>query len=208
MTGLALSCYAFWKGYTSDDPHPGYSKLDKALKAAKSEEAGIQARVKQRIKDFLHGHRTHVQGLAGQTGTLIGVLSNRLGALELAQRSAVANAASIERDYHLVLDGYRQANLAIRGTEPPAYFAEKPTTAGSINTDGAPVRAAQIKEILDALEALQQQHRDDLNEKQNSLQSHMAETLSATFDAYIEKVEASAKELVERDIQTMPTALK
>jgi hypothetical protein len=208
MTGIALSLLAFWKGYTSDDPHPGYSKLDKALKAAKAEEAAGQARVKQKIKDFLHGHRAHLQGLAGQTGTLIGMLSNSLSKVELAQRTALANAASIERDYHLVLDGYRQANLAIRGTEPPAYFAEKATTAGAIKTDAAPLLTAQIEELLKALDVLQRQHRDELNDKQNQLQAHMAETLSATFDAYIDKIEASAKEAVERDIQIMPTVSK
>jgi hypothetical protein len=205
MTGIALSCFAFWKGYTSDDPYPGYSKRDRALKAAKAEESAVQMRVKQKVKDFLHSHRTHVQGLAGQTGTLVAMLSNRLSKVELAQRSARANVTSIERDYHLVLDGYRQANLAIRGTEPPAYFADKPTTANALRTDAAPALSSQIQDILDTLEALQRQHRDDLNEKQNQLQAQMAETLSATFDAYIERIEDSAKDAVERDIQVMPT---
>lgn len=208
MTGLALSCFAFWKGYTSDDPYPGYSKLDKALIAAKKEEAAVQARVKQKIKDFLLAQRTYVQGLAGQTGTLIGMLSSRLGDVELAQRNVLANAASIERDYHLVLDGYRQANLAIRGTEPPGYFADKPTTADAVRTDAAPILVGQIQATLETLEALQRQHRDDLNEKQNQLQAHMAETLSETFDDYILKIEESAKEAVERDIQVMPTGEK
>jgi hypothetical protein len=206
MIGLALSGFAFWKGYTSDDPYPGYSKRDRALKAAKAKEASVQARIKQKLRDFLHSRRTHVQGLAGQTGMLIALLSNRLSEAELAQRSAVASAASIQRDYHLVLDGYRQANLAVRGTEPPAYFADKPSTAASINVDAAPVLIDQIRQILSTLEALQAQYRDDLNEKQNRLQAHMAETLSATFDEYIRKIEESAKDAVERDIQIMPSA--
>ncbi|WP_323810209.1 hypothetical protein [Sphingobium baderi] len=151
MTGIALSMFAFWKGYTSDDPFPGYSKRDRALKAAKADEAAVQGRVKQKLKDFLHAQRTHVQGLAGQTGTLIAMLTRRLSEVEHSQRSAIANASSIERDYHLVLDGYRQANLAVRGTEPPTYFAEKPSTAQAINTDNAPISISEIRTILATL---------------------------------------------------------
>lgn len=208
MTGVALSFFAFWKGYTSDDPYPGYSNRDRALKAAKKEEAAVQGRVKQKLKDFLHAQRTHVQGLSGQTGTLIASLTRRLSEVEHAQRSALANATSIERDYHLVLDGYRQANLAIRGTEPPAYFADKPPTAHAINTDAAPATISEIKGVLIELEELQAKHRDELNEKQNQLQGHMAETLSISFDAFIRRVEEDAKDAVERDIQIMPVAAR
>lgn len=204
MVGLALSFGAFWKGFTSDDPYPGYSKRDRALKAAKVEEQAAQAKVKQKLKNFLHDRRSHIQGLSGQTSSLITMLSNRLSEVERAQRSAFANAAAIQRDYHLVLDGYRQANLAIRGTEPPVYFTEKPSTADALSVEAAGPLANEIKQELANLEILQAKHRDELNDKQIVLQAQMSETLSSAFEAYIRNIEEDAKNAVERDIQVMP----
>ena len=72
----------------------------------------------------------------------------------------------------------------------------------------APATISEIKGVLIELEELQAKHRDELNEKQNQLQGHMAETLSISFDAFIRRVEEDAKDAVERDIQIMPVAAR
>jgi hypothetical protein len=206
MTGFILSCLAFWKGYTSDDPYPGYSKRDRALKKARADENAAQALVKQRLKDLLLSHRNRVQGLAGQTGTLITMLSHRLGAVGHAQRALTANAAAIERDYHLLLDSYRQANLAVRGTEPPSYFTDLPNITTRVKTEAAAPAEAQLREVLGTVEAIQGQHRDDLNNKLNALQEQMSAILSTTYDRFIREVEGEAEVSVQKDIQVMPAA--
>ncbi|WP_323810210.1 hypothetical protein [Sphingobium baderi] len=61
---------------------------------------------------------------------------------------------------------------------------------------------------INPLEELQAKHRDELNEKQNQLQAHMAETLSTFFDSFIRRVEEDAKIAVERDIQIMPLSVR
>jgi hypothetical protein len=122
MIGLILSLLAFWKAYTSDDPYPGYSRRDKALKAARQAETKRKDLIKQKLKDFLIAHRNHVQGLAGPTGSMITMLSYRTSSLGHAKRALETNESAIERDYHLVLDAYRQANLAARGTAPPDFW--------------------------------------------------------------------------------------
>lgn len=204
MTGLILSMIAFWKGYTSDDPYPGYSRRDKVLKAARDVETKRQDLIKQKLKDFLVTHRNHVQGLSGQTGTMITMLSHRTSALGHAKRALEANTAAIERDYHLVLDAYRQANLAIRGTPPPTYFTEKPTVVDKTTVHGAGPVEAEMQSVLELLEQLQRQHRDDLNRKLNDLQVQMADILKTTYDEFLSSVERDAQVAVQRDIQVMP----
>jgi hypothetical protein len=206
MTGLILSIIAFWKGYTSDDPYPGHSARDRALKAAREAETKRQELVKQKVKDFLVAHRNHVQGLSGATGTMITMLSHRTSALGHAKRALETNTTAIERDYHLVLDAYRQANLAIRGTAPPEYFTDKPEIASRASTHAAGPVEQEMQGALDLLEQLQRQHRDDLNGKLNQLQVQMAEILKTTYDDFLKSIDKDAQIAVQKDIQILRAA--
>lgn len=206
MIGLILSIVAFWKGYTSDDPYPGHSKRDRALKAAREAETKQQDLIKQNLKDFLVSHRNHVQGLSGQTGSMIAMLSNRAGGIGHAKRALETNGAAIERDYHLVLDAYRQANLAVRGTAPPEYFTEKPPVADKASAASADAVETEMRNVLDLLEQLQGQHRDELNRKLNELQAQTAVILKGTYDEFLEGVDRDAQAAVQRDIQILPVA--
>lgn len=206
MVGIFLSLFAFWKGYTSDDPFPGYSRRDRALKKAKREEQEKQELVKQRVRDFLINHRNRVQGFSTQTGAMVSSLSTRSSLVRSAESALPSNVQAIQRDYHLVLDAYRQANLAIRGTAPPAYFNDLPDLTGGVTAAAANGASEQIGATLVELESLQGQHRDALNAKLTSLQEQMAEVLTTTYDAFIAGVEKEAGERVQADIQIMPQA--
>src|SRR5690606_12020744 len=187
--GLILSILAFWKGYTSDDPYPGHSGKDKVLKDAQNQEAKLQDATKQRVNNCLVGHRNKVQGLSSQTGAMISMLCSSLTEVEHASRTLHANADAIQRDYHLDLDTYRQANLAIRGTQPPEYFKHSPEIAGVASSTRCEKTVEDIKSSLAALEALQGKHRDALNEKLNLLQEKSSEILTETYKAFLLSVE-------------------
>lgn len=202
--GIILSVFAFWKGYTSDDPYPGHSRRDKALKRAKREEQEKQELVKQRVKDFLVNQRSRVQGFATQTGALISSLSSRVSALKSAESALLSNVQAIQREYSLVLDAYRQANLAVRGTEPPEYFNNFPDLTGGATATAAKSATQKLEETLQDLEALQGKHRDDLNAKLTSLQEQMAEVMTKMYDEFLISVEKDAQERVQADIQIMP----
>lgn len=206
MLGIFLSIYAFWKGYTSDDPFPGYSRRDRALKRAKRDEGKKQDLVKQRIKDFLLGHRNRVQGFLTQTSSLISSLSSRSSRIKSAEGALPANVQAIQRDYHLVLDTYRHANLAIRGTAAPAYFKDLPDLSGAASVAAAAEANRQLAAALRELDDFQNQYRDALNAKLTELSEQMAELLTSTFDAFIVDVEKEAEERVQADIQIMPQA--
>jgi gas vesicle protein len=135
---------------------------------------------------------------------LIKLLSLRLSALGSAERDLPMRSEAIERDYHLLLDTYRQANLAVRGTEPPAYFSDRPTVIDRVRTDNARPVQQQLEETIKAVEAVQGQHRDDLNKKLNQLQSQTSEILSTTFEQFKSGIEEEAEEVVQKDIQVMP----
>ena len=147
-----------------------------------------------------------MQGLSTQTGSMITILAHRVSAIGHARRSLDSNATAVERDYHLVLDAYRQANLAVRGTAPPEYFTEKPCVAEKASGAAAEVVTAELQNVLDLLEQLQGQHRDDLNRKLNELQAQMADILKNTYDAFLAGVDRDAELAVQKDIQVLRAA--
>jgi len=207
MTGFILSWVAFWKGYTSDDPFPGYSRRDRALKDAKKAEEAAFALAKQKLQTLLQNLRGRVQGLTSEPGSQIKLLSMKLSGIGSAENELPARAAAIQRDYHRILDTYRQANLAVRGTEPPAYFSDLPSVTERVDgSAAAPVRAELEREI-DGLEAVQSQYRDPLNAKLNQLQGQSSQILSATFDRFRMAIEKDAEVHVQKDIQVMPRAI-
>jgi hypothetical protein len=204
MTGIGLSIFAFYKGYTSDDRYPGYSKYDRVLKTALADEKSGQDISKRKLQDFLHSRRARVQGLLSATGTFISLLAGRQSALQASERALGANGASIQRDYKLVLDTYRQANLAIRGVPAPAYFGDWPDVSKTIDPSGSEAVNSEIAQLLKDLEVVQKEHRDDLNALLARLQEQMADILAKTFEAFLAEVEVDAKVQVQRHIQIMP----
>lgn len=204
MTGIGLSIVAYWKGYTSDDPYPGHSHLDRRLKAAQTAETQLQDRVCQRLKEAMVGRRSHVQGLASQPVALVSLLHGQTNQVEHAERTLAANAGAVERDYHLVLDAYRQANLAVRGIEPPSYFGERPAVANKICPDAAEATLDVLKQTTVSVQEFQARYKEPLNAKLNALQERMTSILSDTFPKFLGDIETEAKVRVQRGIMIMP----
>jgi hypothetical protein len=207
MTGIGLSLFAFWKGYTSDDPYPGHSRRDRRLKATQVIELALRDGIKQRLKDFLILKRNIVQSLISQSSSLVAMINTRVGQAGSAERTLEANGAAIERDYHLVLDAYRQSNLAVRGVEPPAYFAKRPKIVDCLNAVRAKPTVDELERECQSVKSFQERYQDELGAKLNDLQQRMATILSSTFDTFLANVEVDAKSQVQRGVMTMPSLM-
>jgi hypothetical protein len=191
--GIILSGIAFWKGYTADDPIPRHSRKDKRLKAAVREEGQARDLVRQKLKDFLLDRRTKLQGLASEPTVLVAVANATVANVTQAASVLRTNTDAVQRDYSLVLDAYRQSNIAVRGIDPPAYFGTKPSVVETVDASGAEPVKAQSKAIIGELEELRERHKDPLNTALNTLQNDTAEILDDRYDAFIEEVTDEAK---------------
>lgn len=191
--GIIFSIFAFYKGYTADDPVPKHSRKDRRLKAALAEEAQGTQLVRKKINEFSLDRRSRLQGLLSQPSALAAYVNQAVANVEQAATQMKASASAIQRDYLLVLDAYRQSNLAVRGIDPPAYFSNKPSVIGSV--DGSP--AEPVKEDLAGLakrlETHREKYKDALNTALNTLQNDMAQILNNRFKVFINDVEEEAK---------------
>ena len=151
ILGLVISVIAFWKGYNSHDPYPGYSKVAKDVNDARDDyiahlEESIDALANHRddavetlrdANDEVHRNiRDSIDALFGQKA-----LQSNLGPF-LEQCNIAAN---------YLLAVYRDANKASRKEKAPSYFQ----TAFSFEKFDAPEAdtarreeaEAQIKEV-------------------------------------------------------------
>jgi hypothetical protein len=122
--GTLFSIAAFWKGYTFDDPYPGYGAVHRRLVKSREDYSDHHAllfdeleSIKEKVVDDLEKGIAHMPLFPQQADTI------------RAQRAALierfrAYEAAVEAAANQLLAAYRAANRAERKTPTPAYFAE------------------------------------------------------------------------------------
>lgn len=198
--GLVLSGLAFYKGYTLDDKYPGHGKLDRTVNAAREVELRQQELLRSKIKDLLHRSRAAVQAAIHDPAQLVSLASRRILDLGAAQSMLTGQAENIQRDFALVLTGYRNANVAVRATLPPEYFKDIPDLASSVDAASAARHVEQLAAIQEEVKVYREQVQELLNAKLQRLQNDAASVLNTAFTAYLQEVEEEAKEGINRKI--------
>jgi hypothetical protein len=204
--GIFLSGFAFYKGYSLDDRYPGYGKLDRLVKACRVAEAELQELLRQRVRDWLHHRRADVQSALNEPSQIIGLTSRRIADLTSAEICLKNQAATIQRDFAMVLSAYRNANTAVRATEPPAYFRETEDLSGRVNGAGAKQLVQQVEAIQIDIKHFRETYQEPLNAKLQGLQSDSALILNNHFFEFLKDVESEAQERINRTVAAIHRA--
>jgi hypothetical protein len=200
--GILLSLFAFYKGYTYDDPYPDHGRLDRAVKAAKEIELNEQAKLRERIKNIFRAKRASIQGLINEPAQLISQAGARKAALQHALGSCVTSQEAVQRDFELCLRSYRDANAAIRGTTPPVHFKDVPNIQMMPTSHQIDDVIAQLHAVEQAARAQRDGYMHQLNEQLNNIHTESAEILSTWFDNFVREVEQHAEDTINRGVQT------
>lgn len=198
--GIVLSGLAFHKGYTLDDKYPGYGKIDRIVKQAQSVEIEQQDLLRQKIKDFLHHRRADVQAVLHEPAQLIGLMARRISDLSAAQSLLSNQAATIQRDFAMLVGAYRNANTAVRATEPPSYFKEIADLTPMVDNSAAKQYIEELERVQERIKLFREKYQEPLNGKLHSLQSESASILNQTFSAFLKDVEDDAHERINRAV--------
>jgi hypothetical protein len=196
--GILLSCFAFYKGYTFDDRFPGYGAKDRLLKAAKRVELAAQEVVRQKLKEFLQHRRREIQAISREPMELMKAAGERAAELQHGYTVHQANQAAIQRDFELVLKSYRDANAAIRATEPPPYFTVYQDIRHPVDEQQKDGVLAVLSAANQRAMALRDKYQEPLNTKLNDLQRDTATILDKTFAEFLRSVEKHAEAEINR----------
>lgn len=204
--GLLLSSFAFYKGYTIDDKFPGYGAKDRAVKAARAAEQVKQEAVRQRVKELLQNRRHQLQALIHEPAQLVNAVGARAADLQHATSAYATQQDAVQRDFALLLRTYRDANIAIRATEPPVYFRNVPDLRMPPNQAAIASAAQSLVSVQESVRQLRDKHQAALNAKLNELQRDTATLLNQAFAKFLEGVEADAETVINRETATIREA--
>lgn len=201
--GLLLSLLAFWKGLTSDDRYPGHRALDKASKADRAAERQALDEVGAKLHAFLRAKQTEMQSLLAEPPLIIAQVVAHSS--ELSQAGALYEAwqHAISRDFEMVLTTYRQANVAIRATDPPQYFSMIPDLPLS---DTGPIfvqTMTDLTRIKSEASDLRQQFEAPVQEKVHQLLADSRGAIAQGLSTFRDDIFAEAQERINRELHTV-----
>ena len=203
ILGVILSLIAFWKGYTTDDKYPGHGQKDRKYRKLLSEELRMQELARQKVKELLHQQKARVHAAIQEPATQIGMISKRSADLQHSRTLFENQAGAIQREFAMVVDAYRHANVAVRVTPAPEYFKERPSTSLRADSLGFDQVHHELIEVQAEIKTLSDQFKDPLNAKLHELQGNTVEVLKKTMSDFLNEVQSDAEDLVSSGVQTI-----
>lgn len=191
--GLAGFIFAFYKGMHVSDRYPGYGPRVRRLKEAEdSFETGCAA-VKQKVHNELDGQKETL-GKAKNT------LMQAKPALEQVRLSIVnghrdmqTQQSGLQNAFALVLTSYRETNVAVRATNPPAYFAQLPNLVEAPMADSGDELSSVIDQMHTDIENLRENYQAKLTDAISDMGNKTKQLLGLDFAAFIDDIILRAK---------------
>ncbi len=152
IIGLLFATFALIKGYTSDDPYPGYGKVDRAYKAARDEYDEAKQGLKNEINAVIDEKAVELDRLVRHLRRN----AQRYGALITQSETFLQEFAHYadfaEESANTLLREFRDHNANVRADKPPPYFKN----AYSFEDTKAlpPLDLAEERETSERFEAL------------------------------------------------------
>jgi len=201
--GIILSIVAFWKGYTMDDKHPDYGRKDRKQKQLLAEESRLQEAARQKVKEILHTRKAAVHAALQEPNNQVGMLARRTADLQHARTQLQAQAAAIGREYAMVVDAYRHANVGIRTIPAPAYFEAKPQLSFRTDASHAEAVVTELTSVQEEVRKIAGESKDALNERIQALQSDTSEVLKKTMAVFLAEIQKEAQENVSASTEVI-----
>ncbi|MGR3717021.1 MAG: hypothetical protein ACU0B1_09775 [Thermohalobaculum sp.] len=130
--GLVVSCFSVWKGYTLDDPYPGYGSHERRRLAAVTAYDAHRQEVIEEASDINEDYSSlaldkieQLRAASSERESISAARARRVGEF----RSSENNLAEAAR---VLLAAYREANLAARKTLPPPHFCDQFAFEGNV----------------------------------------------------------------------------
>ncbi len=193
FVGMGCCVAGFYKGYTIDDPCPGYGEKERRFKKAKNTYATKREVLLHEVTGVLDQKIMEIEKLL----TNVSDLQRKIAALKPEARNSHtnygANIETIQNELELVLKAYRDSNSAVRTVPRPAYFAD--TVSVCPETDDpeklSPI-IRQIDEVSARANEMQAAYRKSLNEVKQQMSQTKYELLSHGVNTFFKEIEQEA----------------
>lgn len=124
IIGMLFVIVALLKGYKSDDVYPGFGEMHRVLKNA-SNHRGKRIEAMKSINRIIDEHSRQAANLAQNAHQKIKSYKDSIFQSEQVVANFAKSVESAENACNNALWKYREANMRVRSSSPPAYFSKK-----------------------------------------------------------------------------------
>lgn len=131
--GLIFATFALIKGYTSDDRYPGYGKVDRLYKEAKSDYENAKSDFLADINAAVDRNTAELDAMVQQIRRSVREYGGLINRNETVVEEYSHYSALLGEACNTLLRVYRDTNTTVRAGEPPAYFSEHFSFGGNMS---------------------------------------------------------------------------
>jgi len=197
--GCLLGGYAFYKGYSIDDPYPGHGARDRRYKSARARyQTGVDD-VRKSVQALHEKRQAEIIEAKNGISELGSRISRMEGRIKQEAREHSANIQRISDRWRLVLDTYRKSNTSVRATPAPSYFSSLPEVVPINSDEQGEQLVCQLDELARAFENLRTSCVDKLAAQLRNESVQTTELLGPIFSDFLLSIQKQAEmELANR----------
>ena len=182
IIGMLFVIAAMLKGYQSDDEYPSYGKMHREFVNA-SDHRGMRLNAMRSINRIIDEHCSQATNLAQGSKYKINDYKNSIFQSEEAVSRFTKDVESAENVCNNVLWDYRNANLHVRSTKPPAYFSQR----YSFDNCQLEVDLTKAKATVDKIESTLNRVKDKEEQRVQEGLRHINEKALSDIAEFLEK---------------------
>ena len=201
--GVILMLFAFWKGYHIDDRCPGHGDRFRRHRQFLDVERGTIATIRAGIAGRIQEKQQSLQTLLNRPAQLAALVASRQSDLSTAENHYRAARESISHDFAMVLMAYRQANVAIRATNPPAYFAESPVLSAYDPSTLVADARGNLAMLSTDVDMFRRDFQAPLQDRLKETMGTGTSLMNARLSAFSEEVMQCAEDRINQSIQVL-----
>lgn len=201
--GIVLMSFAFWKGYHLDDRYPGHGARYRRYRQFLDAERGAVAKIRAGIAGRIQEKQQALQTLLNRPSQLAALVASRQSDLATAGNQYSAARESISHDFAMVLMAYRQANVAIRATNPPAYFSDTPVLASYDPSRLINDARSSLSTLSNDIDLVRRDFQGPLQDRLMETMSAGTALMNARLNAFSDEVVKSAEDRINQSIQVL-----
>lgn len=197
--GLVSFFIAFYKGLHVCDRYPGYGPHVRRLKIAEDTFEIHSQGVRGRIQDEINRQKETLAKSKSDLMQMQPAVEQVKLALSNEHREMRSQQKNLNNAFTLVLMAYRETNVAVRPTQPPAYFGQIPDLVEQAMSDAGEELSATISEIETRIAILKERYQSLLTDALSEMGNQSKQLLGDTYAKFLADIIIQAGNDIDND---------
>lgn len=181
IIGMLFMVVAILKGYKSDDVYPGFGEAHRRFKNA-SNHHGKRMEAMKSINSIIDDHSRHAAALVQNAKHKIKDYKNSILHSEDVITRFAKEVSTVENACNNALWEYRNANMRVRSTKPPAYFSQKHSFDNYLLNADFSEEKSTYERIESRFHSIQNKEEQKLNEALRRINEKALEDFTVNFE--------------------------